>query len=266
MVPAERAVMLLRVSPAMRASPRGVQGCQLQRPPTPSTSPTSSPQLPLQGTMTGRNVLLGALQEMQEEVARRIVPAERAVLLLSVSRTMREAIKRLRPAARVKVKAKGGQTIERVEGGLPTMSLWLLVTTLDLSFRSIEDEGAGRLAAMLGQSRLFRTAIPRTAPGAKLCLNVASINPPHQLDHPSKMSVRPPRLNFSPPPPRSSKSAEARRVGVLVMPSDAFLCRFLRGGGPPSNPRALACLVPRDSKLAFLLRSLIELSPPPPPP
>jgi hypothetical protein len=115
-------------------------------------------------------------------------------------------------------------------------------------------------------SRLSRTAIPRTAPGAKLCLNIASINPPHQLDHPSKMSVRPPRLNFSPPPPRSSKSAEARRVGVLVMPSDAFLCRFLRGGGPPSNPRALACLVPRDSKLAFLLRSLIELSPPPPPP
>ena len=36
------------------------------------------------------------------------------------------------------------------------------------------------------------------------------------------------------------------------------------GGGPPSNPRALACLVPRDSELAFLLRSLIKRSPPPP--
>jgi hypothetical protein len=32
------------------------------------------------------------------------------------------------------------------------------------------------------------------------------------------------------------------------------------------NPRALACLVSRDSELAYLLRSLIKLSPPPPPP
>ena len=35
------------------------------------------------------------------------------------------------------------------------------------------------------------------------------------------------------------------------------------GGGLPSNPRALACLMPRDSELAFLLRSLIKRSPPP---
>ena len=93
--------------------------------------------------------LLGALQEMPEEVARRIVPAERAVMLLSVSRAMREAIKRVRPVARVKVKML--QTMERVEGGLPAMSQWLLVTTLDLSFLRIEYEGAERLAAVLGQ-------------------------------------------------------------------------------------------------------------------
>jgi len=37
------------------------------------------------------------------------------------------------------------------------------------------------------------------------------------------------------------------------------------GGSPRSNPRALACLVLRDSELAYLLRSLINLSPPPPP-
>jgi hypothetical protein len=34
---------------------------------------------------------------------------------------------------------------------------------------------------------------------------------------------------------------------------------------PPLRPRALACLVSRDSELAYLLRSLIKLSPPPPP-
>ncbi len=39
--------------------------------------------------------------------------------------------------------------------------------------------------------------------------------------------------------------------------------QFSWGGGLPSNPRALACLVPRDSELAFLLRSLIKRSPPP---
>ena len=32
-----------------------------------------------------------------------------------------------------------------------------------------------------------------------------------------------------------------------------------------SDPRALACLVPRDSELASLLRSLIKRFPPPPP-
>ena len=46
-------------------------------------------------------------------------------------------------------------------------------------------------------------------------------------------------------------------------------CGFLRGQGPPPNPeqpRALACLTPRDSELASLVRSLIRLSPSPPPP
>ena len=38
--------------------------------------------------------------------------------------------------------------------------------------------------------------------------------------------------------------------------------QFPRGGGPPSNPRALACLVSRESELAFLFRSLIKRSPP----
>ena len=44
------------------------------------------------------------------------------------------------------------------------------------------------------------------------------------------------------------------------MPSGAVL----EGQGPPLRPRALACLVSRDSELAYLLRSLIKLSPPPP--
>jgi len=41
--------------------------------------------------------------------------------------------------------------------------------------------------------------------------------------------------------------------------------QFSRGGPRPSNPRALECLVSRASELAYLLRSLIKLSLPPPP-
>ena len=101
--------------------------------------------------MPGSNAppaLLGVIQDVEEEVAGRMVPAKRAVLLLSVSWALREAIKRVRPGARVQ--AKRGHTIERVEGGLHAMSQWLLVTTLDLSFLRIEYEGAERLAAVLG--------------------------------------------------------------------------------------------------------------------
>jgi hypothetical protein len=43
------------------------------------------------------------------------------------------------------------------------------------------------------------------------------------------------------------------------MPSGAVL----EGRPPPLCPRALACLVSRDSELAYLFRSLIKLTPPP---
>ena len=55
--------------------------------------------------------LLGALQNMQEEVAVRMVPAGRTVMLLSVSRAARAAMQRVRPAARVR--AKRGQATEQ---------------------------------------------------------------------------------------------------------------------------------------------------------
>jgi len=58
---------------------------------------------------------------------------------------------------------------------------------------------------------------------------------------------------------QTSISAETLRLGVLVMPSGAVL----EGRAPPLHPRALACLVSRDSELAYLLRSLIKLSLPP---
>ena len=52
-------------------------------------------------------------------------------------------------------------------------------------------------------------------------------------------------------------------MGLVSGNAGLFQEQFLRGGGPPSNPRALACLVSRESELA--LRSLIQRSLPPPP-
>ena len=95
-------------------------------------------------------LLLGALQDVEEEVAVRMVPAERAVMLLSVSRAARAAMERVRPAARVK--AKGEQGIETVEGGLCAFLRWCRVTMLELSRQGIRAEGVARLAAVLGQS------------------------------------------------------------------------------------------------------------------
>ena len=84
--------------------------------------------------------LLGALQDIEEEMAGRIVPAERAVLLLSVSRAFRAAMKRVRPPAQVKAK-RGLRICSRiVDSGLRSIAHWCRVTALDLSSLSIRHE------------------------------------------------------------------------------------------------------------------------------
>ena len=59
---------------------------------------------------------------------------------------------------------------------------------------------------------------------------------------------------------------ECEWSGAQACGAHAPMEQFPRGGGPPSNPRALACLESRESELAFLFGSLIKRSPPPPPP
>ena len=53
------------------------------------------------------------------------------------------------------------------------------------------------------------------------------------------------------------KRPEGQSSPAILIVRKPPLLQFPRGGGPPSNPRALACLVSRESELAFLLRSLI---------
>ena len=86
---------------------------------------------------------------MEEELARKVIPPERAVMMRQVSKTVRTAIGRVKPAVIIKVKQNQG--MERVEEGMREMVRWARITVIDLDGCKIEGEGAGRLAAVLGQ-------------------------------------------------------------------------------------------------------------------
>ena len=121
--------------------------------------------------------LLRALQDTEEEVARRMVPAGRAVMLLRVSKTVRAAVRGVRPAAWVWVRRN--QPRASVEAGVLGLVQWscvialdlrdvweaegdgarpaallprcLMITGLDLGWKELVAEGAARLAEVLPQ-------------------------------------------------------------------------------------------------------------------
>jgi len=97
----------------------------------------------------GVSVIVRALETMEEELAIRVIPEERSVMLLQVSKTMRTAMQRVSPPAMIKVKK--GQRPESVEKAILDMMKWCRITALNLSNATIRAEGAGRLAAVLGQ-------------------------------------------------------------------------------------------------------------------
>ena len=95
------------------------------------------------------SALVRALEAMEEELARRIIPGERCMMLRQVSKTMRTAMERVRPPVMIKVKRR--QRTESVEKGIMDMTRWYRITAIDLSNARIGAEGAGRLAAVLPQ-------------------------------------------------------------------------------------------------------------------
>ena len=95
------------------------------------------------------SALVRALEAMEEELARRVMPGERSVMLRQVSKTMRTAMERVRPPAMIKVRR--GQRTKSVEQGILDMTTWCRITAIDLSSAEVEAEGAGMLAAVLGQ-------------------------------------------------------------------------------------------------------------------
>jgi hypothetical protein len=95
------------------------------------------------------SALVRALEAMEEELAQRVIPGERSMMLRQVSKTMRTAMERVRPPAMIK--AKRGQRTESVEKGILDKMRWCRITDIDLSNTRIKAEGAGRLAAVLPQ-------------------------------------------------------------------------------------------------------------------
>ena len=96
---------------------------------------------------TGLSALVRALETMEEELATRLIPGERSVMLLQVSKTMRSAMQRVRPPAMIK--AKAGQQTGGVQTAILGMIKWCRITAIDLSNAAIRAEGAGGLAAVL---------------------------------------------------------------------------------------------------------------------
>ena len=86
---------------------------------------------------------------MEEELAIRVIPEERSVMLLQVSKTMRTAMHRVRPPAIIKVKQ--GQRTESVKKAILDMMKWCRITAIHIFNANMKAAGVGRLAPVLGQ-------------------------------------------------------------------------------------------------------------------
>ena len=95
------------------------------------------------------SALVRVLETMEEELAIRVIPEERSVMLLQVSKTMRTAMQRVSPPAMIKVKK--GQRPETLKHAMLNMMKWCRITAIDRFNANIKAHGVGRLAAVLGQ-------------------------------------------------------------------------------------------------------------------
>ena len=103
----------------------------------------------LMASAPGVSALVRVLETMEEELAIRVIPEERSVMLLQVSKTMRTVMRRVSPPALIKVKQ--GQRPESVKNAMLNMMKWCRITAIDLFNANIQADGVGRLAAVLGQ-------------------------------------------------------------------------------------------------------------------
>ena len=98
--------------------------------------------------------LLGAMKDFPTELMQRMIPAGRAILLAMVSKEVRAAMGRVKPAVRVRAsRAALSHPTSLVERGLANLQECCRVTGLDLSHIGIGEDEAGWLAAVLPQCR-----------------------------------------------------------------------------------------------------------------
>ena len=76
----------------------------------------------LMASAPGVSALVRALETMEEGLAIRVIPEERSVMLLQVSKTMRTAMEHVSPPAMIKVKR--GQRPESLENAMLNMMKW----------------------------------------------------------------------------------------------------------------------------------------------
>ena len=131
----------------------------------------------------GPSALVRGLQELEEQLVWRVIPAKRAVMMQQVSKTVRRAMERVKPPAMIKVKKNQG--MERVAEGLREMTRWARITAINLADSQIKAEkfgpfigalGAGRLAAALGQcSSLVHLNLHRNSIGDEEAGRLAAV-------------------------------------------------------------------------------------------
>ena len=82
----------------------------------------------------GPSALARGLEELEEQLVWRVIPAKRAVMMQQVSKTVRTAMERVKPPAMVKEKKTQG--MERVDEGTREMTRWARITDIDLAMGS----------------------------------------------------------------------------------------------------------------------------------
>ena len=137
--------------PPQEGSEAHARGLQLLGRSAPPFCPSKVCHPNIMAAAPGVSALVRALETMEEELAIRAIPEERSVMLLQVSNTMRTVMQRVSPPAMIKAKEGVTYLTESVQRAMLDMMKWCRITAINLSNATIRAEGAGKLAAVLGQ-------------------------------------------------------------------------------------------------------------------
>ena len=140
--------------PAAVACPFGVMCratgfCQFYHPPCIDQQATAKRKTSVAGDVSRDtpSPLLAKLPEIEEGVARKMIPAERTVMLHMVSRAVQAAMDSVILTARIQIQ-RNQPLDDKLAAQIHGMQ-WCRIAALDLSKVAIGAEGAARMAAVL---------------------------------------------------------------------------------------------------------------------